>query len=71
VTETEMRGWLAFLRAEPSATGTIRIANTVMTAARTPFAPGRCVRDTCRARPLSVGWCPGSAAARVIGNTSR
>jgi site-specific recombinase XerD len=38
VTETEMRGWLAFLRAEPSATGTIRTANTVMTAARSAHA---------------------------------
>ena len=38
VTETEIRGWLAFLRAEPSATGTIRTANTVMTAARSAHA---------------------------------
>jgi site-specific recombinase XerD len=38
VTEVEVRGWLAFLRAEPSATGTIRTANTVMTAARSAHA---------------------------------
>jgi site-specific recombinase XerD len=38
VTETEVRGWLAFLRAEPSATGSLRTANTVLTAARSVHA---------------------------------
>lgn len=38
VTETEIRGWLAFLRAEPSATGAIRTANTALTAARSAHA---------------------------------
>lgn len=38
VTETEVRDWLAFLRAEPSATGSLRTANTVLTAARSVHA---------------------------------
>lgn len=38
VTETEVRGWLAFLRAEPSAAGSLRTANTVLTAARSAHA---------------------------------
>jgi len=63
LTETEIRGWLAFLRVAPSATGTLRTVNTIATYARSARAFCHwAVRQGYLARlPFSHGMVPKTA----------
>jgi hypothetical protein len=58
LTETQVRGWLAFLPHMPTATGALRSSSTVESYARSarPFASGWCVTNTCQLHRLRI--CP-------------